>query len=218
MTRMEKYKDLREQIAKEIKDSSRIWEQEQKIENYYQKLIKVDKAYFEPIFQNLTTDLNLINFENYFIKNNEQYLDEGEKIVLENMLNNINNILEKYSTNINFDAVETPVINTNLEYQTLVNSMYNKINQFQKDLESKIQDVRNFVRNLEFKYKKYKLNTNHFNQELKTINQQHNNFQDELQKIKIKNNYRWSLTVFSIIIVCLIIIVVLVLSLILFIK
>lgn len=217
MTRMEKYKNLREQIAKEIKENSKIWEQEQKIEKYYQQLIKVDKAYFEPIFQSLNSDLNLINFENYFIKNNEQHLDDNDKLILENMLENINNILEKYSTNIDYEA-DMPLINTNLEYQTLINSMHNKISEFQKDLESKIHDVQNFVKNLEFKYKKYKLNNNEFNKELKEINQQHNNFQDELQKIKIKNNYKWSLTVFSITIICLILVVVLVLSLILFIK
>lgn len=217
MTRMEKYKDLREQIAKEIKENSKIWEQEQKIANYHQQLIKVDKAYFEPIFQSLNSDLNLINFENYFIKNNEQHLDDNDKLILEHMLENINSALEKYSTNIDYE-VDMSLINTNLEYKTLINSMHNKIGEFQKDLESKIHDVKNFVKNLEFKYKKYKLNNNEFNKELKEINQQHNNFQDELQKIKIKNNYKWSLTVFSIIIVCLILVVILVLSLILFIK
>lgn len=217
MTRMEKYKDLREQIAKEIKENSKIWEQEQKIEKYYQLLIKVDKAYFEPIFQSLNSDLNLINFENCFIKNNEQHLDENDKLILENMLENINNILEKYSNNIDY-KVDMPLINTNLEYQALINSMHNKISEFQKDLESKIHDIKNFVKNLEFKYKKYRLNNSEFNKELKEINQQHNHFQDELQKIKIKNNYKWSLTVFSITIVCLILVVMLVLSLILFIK
>ncbi|WP_252320708.1 MULTISPECIES: hypothetical protein [unclassified Spiroplasma] len=218
MTRMEKYKSLREQIAKEIKENSKLWEQEQKIENYYQQLIKIDKSYFEPIFQKLNSDLNLVNFENYFIKNNEQHLDDNDKLILENMLENINNILKKYSENIDFEIVDVPLISTNLEYQTLINSMHNKINEFQKDLESKIHDVKNFVKNLEFKYKKYKINNSDLNKELKEINQEHNNFQDELQKVKIKNNYKWSLTVFSIIIICLILIVVLVLSLILFIK
>ncbi|MBP1527040.1 hypothetical protein [Spiroplasma endosymbiont of Dactylopius coccus] len=218
MTRMEKYKSLREQIAKEIKENSKLWEQEQKIENYYQQLIKIDKSYFEPIFQKLNSDLNLVNFENYFIKNNEQHLDDDDKLILENMLENINNILKKYSENIDFEIVDLPLISTNLEYQTLINSMHNKINEFQKDLESKIHDVKNFVKNLEFKYKKYKINNSDLNKELKEINQEHNNFQDELQKVKIKNNYKWSLTVFSIIIICLILIVVLVLSLILFIK
>ncbi|WJG70394.1 hypothetical protein [Spiroplasma ixodetis] len=218
MTRMEKYKSLREQIAKEIKENSKLWEQEQKIENYYQQLIKIDKSYFEPIFQKLNSDLNLVNFENYFIKNNEQHLDDNDKLILENMLENINNILKKYSENIDFEIVDVPLISTNLEYQTLINSMHNKINEFQKDLESKIHDVKNFVKNLEFKYKKYKINNSHLNKGLKEINQEHNNFQDELQKIKIKHNYKWSLTVFSIIIICLILIVVLVLSLILFIK
>ncbi|WP_342257273.1 hypothetical protein [Spiroplasma endosymbiont of Nomada ruficornis] len=218
MTRMEKYKSLREQIAKEIKENSKLWEQEQKIENYYQQLIKIDKSYFEPIFQKLNSDLNLVNFENYFIKNNEQHLDDNDKLILENMLENINNILKKYSENIYFEIVDVPLISTNLEYQTLINSMHNKINEFQKDLESKIHDVKNFVKNLEFKYKKYKINNSDLNKELKEINQEHNNFQDELQKVKIKNNYKWSLTVFSIIIICLILIVVLVLSLILFIK
>ncbi len=218
MTRMEKYKSLREQIAKEIKENSKLWEQEQKIENYYQQLIKIDKSYFEPIFQKLNSDLNLVNFENYFIKNNEQHLDDNDKLISENMLENINNILKKYSENIDFEIVDVPLISTNLEYQTLINSMHNKINEFQKDLESKIHDVKNFVKNLEFKYKKYKINNSDLNKELKEINQEHNNFQDELQKVKIKNNYKWSLTVFSIIIICLILIVVLVLSLILFIK
>ncbi|WP_342260646.1 hypothetical protein [Spiroplasma endosymbiont of Notiophilus biguttatus] len=218
MTRMEKYKSLREQITKEIKENSKLWEQEQKIENYYQQLIKIDKAYFEPIFQKLNSDLNLVNFENYFIKNNEQHLDDNDKLILENMLENINNILKKYSENIDFEIVDVPLININLEYQTLINSMDNKINEFQKDLESKIHDVKNFVKNLEFKYKKYKINNSDLNKGLKEINQEHNNFQDELQKIKIKHNYKWSLTVFSIIIICLILIVVLVLSLILFIK
>ncbi|WP_338979620.1 hypothetical protein [Spiroplasma endosymbiont of Lasioglossum malachurum] len=218
MTRMEKYKSLREQIAKEIKENSKLWEQEQKIENYYQQLIKIDKSYFEPIFQKLNSDLNLVNFENYFIKNNEQHLDDNDKLILENMLENINNILKKYSENIDFEIVDVPLISTNLEYQTLINSMHNKINEFQKDLESKIHDVKNFVKNLEFKYKKYKINNSDLNKELKEINQEHNNFQDELQKVKIKNNYKWSLIVFSIIIICLILIVVLVLSLILFIK
>lgn len=218
MTRMEKYKSLREQIAKEIKENSKLWEQEQKIENYYQQLIKIDKSYFEPIFQKLNSDLNLVNFENYFIKNNEQHLDDNDKLILENMLENINNILKKYSENIDFEIVDVQLISTNLEYQTLINSMHNKINKFQKDLESKIHDVKNFVKNLEFKYKKYKINNSDLNKELKEINQEHNNFQDELQKVKIKNNYKWSLTVFSIIIICLILIVVLVLSLILFIK
>ncbi|WP_425377465.1 hypothetical protein [Spiroplasma endosymbiont of Aleiodes alternator] len=215
---MEKYKSLREQIAKEIKENSKLWEQEQKIENYYQQLIKIDKSYFEPIFQKLNSDLNLVNFENYFIKNNEQHLDDNDKLISENMLENINNILKKYSENIDFEIVDVPLISTNLEYQTLINSMHNKINEFQKDLESKIHDVKNFVKNLEFKYKKYKINNSDLNKELKEINQEHNNFQDELQKVKIKNNYKWSLTVFSIIIICLILIVVLVLSLILFIK
>lgn len=214
MTRMEKYKSLREQIAKEIKENSKLWEQEQKIENYYQQLIKIDKSYFDPIFQKLNSDLNLVNFENYFIKNNEQHLDDNDKLILEN----INNILKKYSENIDFEIVDVPLISTNLEYQTLINSMHNKINEFQKDLESKIHDVKNFVKNLEFKYKKYKINNSDLNKGLKEINQEHNNFQDELQKIKIKLHYKWSLTVFSIIIICLILIVVLVLSLILFIK
>lgn len=218
MTRMEKYKSLREQIAKEIKENSKLWEQEKKIENYYQQLIKIDKSYFKPIFQKLNSDLNLVNFENYFIKNNEQHLDDNDKLILENMLENINNILKKYSENIDFEIVDVPLISTNLEYQTLINSMHNKINEFQKDLESKIHDVKNFVKNLEFKYKKYKINNSDLNKELKEINQEHNNFQDELQKVKIKNNYKWSLTVFSIIIIFLILIVVLVLSLILFIK
>lgn len=218
MTRMEKYKGLREQVAQEIKENSKIWEQEQKLENYHQQLIKVDKTYFEPIFQNLNSDLNLINFENYFIKNNEQHLDDNDKLVLENILEKINDTLEKHSTNIDFKIVDMSLINTNLEYQTLINSMHNKISEFQKDLESKIHDVKNFVKNLELKYKKYKLNNSEFNKELKEINQQHNNFQDELQKIKIKNNYKWSLTIFSIIIICLILVVLLVLSLILFIK
>lgn len=217
MTRMEKYKNLREQIAKEIKENSKIWDQEQKIENYRQQLIKVDKAYFQPIFESLNSDLNLINFENYFLKNNEQHLNDNDKLILENMLENINNILEKYSTSLD-DETDISLINTNLEYQTLINSLHNKISQFQKDLESKINDVKNFVKNLEFKYKKYKLNNNDFNKELKEIHQQYNNFQDELQKNKIKNNYQWSLIVFSIIIVCLILTVMLVLSLILFIK
>lgn len=218
MTRMEKYKVLREQIAKEIKDNSKLWAAEQKIENYHQQLIKVDKAYFGPFFQNLNSELNLINFEDYFIKNNEQYLDENDKLLLANMLESINNILEKYSTAIDLEVIDTPLITTNLEYQTLINSMHNKINEFQKNLESKIHDVKNFVKNLEFKYKKYKLNNNEFSKKLKEIDQQHNNFQDELQKIKIKNNYQWSLIIFSIIIVCLILVVMLVLSLLLIIK
>lgn len=213
MTRMEKYQAVRNQIAHDIKDNAIIWEQEQILENYRQKLIKIDKIYFDTIFKDLNHELNLINFETHLLTTNDEKLKDNDKYALEKMLVDINNTLEHFTTKIIIEP-SMSLDDINPEYKTLITSMHNKIGQFQTQLESKISDVKLFVKSLETKYQKHKLHEQDFKQRLKEINEQHNNFQDELQQNKTKTNYQTSLTIFSIIIVCLILVAVLLLLLI----
>ncbi|WP_342275767.1 hypothetical protein [Spiroplasma endosymbiont of Nebria brevicollis] len=215
MTRMEKYQSVRNQIAQDIKDNANIWQQEQMLENYRQKLMKIDKEYFTAIFKDLNHELNLINFETHLLTTNDEKLKDNDKYVLEKMLVDINNTLEHFTTKVVNEPSSLDDINP--EYKTLITSMHNKIVEFQTHLESKISDVRLFIKSLETKYQKHKLNVRDFKQGLIEINDQHNNFQDELQKIKTKNNYKTSLTIFSIII-CLVLVVTLILLLITYID
>lgn len=216
MTRMEKYQAVRNQIAHDIKDNANIWQQEQMLENYRQKLMKIDKEYFTAIFKDLNHELNLINFETHLLTTNDEKLKDNDKYVLEKMLVDINNTLEHFTMKVVNEPL-VPLDDINREYKTLITSMHNKIGEFQTHLESKISDVKLFVKSLETKYQKHKLNVRDFKQGLIEINDQHNNFQDELQKIKTKNNYKTSLTIFSIII-CLVLVVTLILLLIAYID
>lgn len=216
MTRMEKYKTLREQIAKDIKANTEIWVQEQKLENYRLQLIKVDKSYFAPIFETLHQDLNLINFENSFIKNDDQNLKTNDKLLLTKMLANINNVLAQYSEkNIKPAPIDTVLESNNLQYKTIINSMNDKMVEFQKKLASKINEVQIFINSLEQKYQNIKLAPTAVNEKLNQINIDHQNFEEQLQQIKTKINYKVSLVIFTIIISCLVVCVGLVLVLLL---
>lgn len=212
MTRVEKYQQLRSQIAKEIQENALIWEQEKKIEQYKNQLLKMNKDYFTPIIKKINDNLKLINLDNILLKNNYQYLTPKDKYLLIKLLSDLNNIFESYQPKTQDFAIEKTLVDYPLEYATLISSINQKIMKFEKNLESKIKDINTFVYALERKYQKNNL-SQEFEKSIKEIKFNSNKLQDDFQQLKIKgkNSYKSSFIFFIIIIIGLIGIVVLLL-------
>ncbi|MDQ7982794.1 MAG: hypothetical protein REH79_01065 [Spiroplasma sp.] len=214
MTRVEKYHQLRNQITKEIQENAVIWEQEKKIEQYKNQLLKMNHDYFAPIIKKLDDSLKLINLESILLKNNYQYLAPKDKYLLIKLLSDLNNIFESYQPKSQNCVIEKTVVDYPLEYATLINSINQKIAEFETNLESKINDINAFSHAIERKYQKDNTSQN-FDQSIKDIKVNSNKLQDDFQQLKIKgkNSYKISLFLFAIIIIALIVIVVLLLLL-----
>lgn len=217
MTRIEKYKNLRNQIAKDIQENAVIWEQEKKLEQYQNQLLKLNQEHFAPIIKKVNDSLKLINLDSITFKNNYQYLNQKDKYLLIKLLSDINNVFEAYQPK-NENLMNSKVlVNYPLEYVTLIDSMNQKIVEFEKNLESKISDINAFVKLLETKYQKdiSLQNLEKINQDIKVTN---NKLHDEFQHLKVKgkNNYKVSFAFFAIILVSLAFIVVLLVLLVVF--
>lgn len=211
MTRIEKYQKLRERIAKEIQDNAVIWEQQNKLEQYQQALLKVNSEHFTPIIKNINDSLNLINLENNILKNNHQYLEIKDKYLLVKILSDINQIFETYKNlKIKDNNSQIVIVDYPVEYATLIDGMHNKISEFEKNLESKIKDINAFVKSIEKKYQKDN-STQNFNSSLEQIKQDNNKLQEEYHQLKVKGktSYKISFIFFAGIVVSLIVIVVL---------
>lgn len=217
MTRIEKYKNLRNQIAKDIQENAVIWEQEKKLEQYQNQLLKLDQEYFAPIIKKVNDSLKLINLDNVTFKNNYQYLNQKDKYLLIKLLSDINNVFEAYQPKNESLMNGKVLVDYPLEYVTLIDSMNQKIIEFEKNLESKITGINAFVKSLEKKYQKdiSLQNLEKINQDIKVTN---NKFHDEFQHLKIKgkNNYKVSFAFFATILVSLALIVVLLVLLVVF--
>ncbi|MGL5268844.1 MAG: hypothetical protein ACRC8P_03725 [Spiroplasma sp.] len=210
MTRIEKYQNLRNQITKDIQENALIWEQEKKLEQYQNQLLKLNQEYFAPIIKKTNDNLKLINLDSVIFKNNYQYLNPKDKYLLIKILSDINNVFETYQPG-NKDLMDEKIlVDYPLEYVTLIDSMNQKIVEFEKNLESKIININIFVKSLEKKYQKDS-NTQNFeksNQEIKfNSNKLHDDFQH--LKVKGKNSYKISFVFFTTILVSLVLIVVL---------
>lgn len=212
MTRVEKYQQLRTQITKEIQENALIWEQEKKIEQYKNQLLKLNKDYFAPVIKKLNDSLKLINLDSILLKNNYQYLTPKDKYLLIKLLSDLNNIFESYQPKTQDFAIEKTLVDYPLEYATLISSINQKIVEFEKNLESKIKNINTFVYALEKKYQKDNLSQD-FEKSIKEIKLNSNKLQDDFQQLKIKgkNSYKSSVIFFIIIIVVLIAVVVLLL-------
>lgn len=209
MTRTEKYQKLRNQITKDIQDNALIWEQEKKIEQYQNQLLKLDQDYFAPIVKKVNDQLKLINLENSALRNSYEYLEPKDKYLLIKILSDINNVFESYQPNTNFEDNKV-LVDYPLEYATLIDNMNQKIVEFEKNLESKINNINAFVKSLEKKYQKDN-NSQDFEKSIKEIKVNSNKLQDDFHQLKIKgkNSYKVSFVFFGIIIVSLALIVVL---------
>lgn len=209
MTRIQKYQVLRDQIAKDIQESSLIWQQEQKIEKYQNQLLQLNKEYFAPIIKKINNHLKLINLESVSFKSNYEYLEQKDKYLLIKILSDINSVFEEYQLEEDKDS-EKVLVDYPLEYSALINNMNQKIVDFERNLESKINDINAFVRDLEKKYKKDSSSQN-FDKSFKEIKINANKLQDNFQQLRVKgkNNYKVSFIFFATIIVSLILIVVL---------
>lgn len=210
MTRIEKYQNLRDEILKDIQENVLIWEQEKKIEQYQNQLLKLNQEYFAPIIKKVNDSLKLINLDSVAFKNNYEYLEAKDKYLLIKILSDINNVFESYQPNNENLAVEKVLVDYPLEYVTLIDSMNQKIVEFEKNLESKITSINTFVKSLEKKYQKDN-NSQEFEKSIKEIKVNSNKLQDDFQQLKVKgkNNYKISFIFFVTIIVSLVLIVVL---------
>lgn len=212
MTRIEKYQQLRNQITKEIQENALIWEQEKKIEQYKNQLLKLNKDYFTPIIEKLNNSLKLVNLDSILLKNNYQYLTPKDKYLLIKLLSDLNNIFESYQPKTEDFGIEKTLVDYPLEYATLINNINQNIVDFEKNLESKIKDINAFVHALERKYQKDNTSQD-FEKSIKDIKINSNKLQDDFQQLKIKgkNRYKTSFLFFMAIIIALILIVVLLL-------
>lgn len=210
MTRIERYQPIRTQIIKEIQENALIWEQEKKIEQYENRLLKLNHEYFAPIIKKVNDHLKLLNLDIAATKNNFEYLETKDKYLLIKILSDINNIFESYQPNSeNFD-VDKAIVDYPLEYTTLIESMNQKIVEFEKNLESKMSSINTFVKSLEKKYQKDN-NSQDFEKSIKEIKINNNKLQDDFHQLKVKgkNSYKISFIFFATIIVSLVLIVVL---------
>lgn len=210
MTRIERYQPIRMQIIKEIQENALIWEQEKKIEQYENRLLKLNHEYFAPIIKKVNDHLKLLNLDIAATKNNFEYLETKDKYLLIKILSDINNIFESYQPNSeNFD-VDKAIVDYPLEYTTLIESMNQKIVEFEKNLESKMSSINTFVKSLEKKYQKDN-NSQDFEKSIKEIKINNNKLQDDFHQLKVKgkNSYKISFIFFATIIVSLVLIVVL---------
>lgn len=210
MTRVEKYHQLRIQIAKEIKENALIWEQEKKLERYKKQLLKVNQDYFAPVIKKLNDSLKLINLDSILLQNNYQYLTPKDKYLLIKLLSDLNNIFESYQPETEDFMTEKNLVDYPLEYTTLIGSINQKIIEFEKNLESKIKNINTFVSALEKKYQKDNLSQD-FEKSIKEIKFNSNKLQDDFQQLKVKgkNNYKSGIFFFVMVIAILIAIVVL---------
>lgn len=212
MTRVEKYQQLRTQIAKEMQENALIWEQEKKLEQYQNQLLKLNKDYFTPIIKKLNENLKLINLDSMLLKNKYQYLTPKDKYLLIKLLSDLNNIFESYQPKTEEFVLDKTLVDYPLEYATLIGSINQKIMEFEQNLESKIKNINTFVYALEKKYQKDNLSQD-FEKSIKEIKINSNKLQDDFQQLKIKgkNSYKISFVFFTIVLVVLIAIVVLLL-------
>lgn len=210
MTRVEKYQGLRKQIIKDIQENALIWEQEKKIEQYENQLLKLNQEYFSPIIKKVNDHLKLLNLDNSGDKNNFEYLEPKDKYLLIKILSDINNVFESYQPSSEDIANEKALVDYPLEYATLIESINHKIVEFEQNLESKMSSINAFVKSLEKKYQKEN-NSQDFEKSIKEIKANSNRLQDDFQQLKVKgkNSYKISFIFFSIIIVSLVLIVVL---------
>ncbi|MBE4703941.1 hypothetical protein [Spiroplasma platyhelix] len=211
MTRIDKYQPVRNQITKDIQENALIWEQEKKIEQYENQLLKLNKEYFAPIIKNVNDHLKLLNLDNIAAKNNFEYLETKDKYLLIKILSDINNVFESYQPNSeSYERDKEKLVDYPLEYATLIESMNQKIVEFEKNLESKMSSINAFVKSLEKKYQKDN-NSQEFEKSIKEIKINNNKLQDDFQQLKVKgkNSYKISFVFFATIIVSLVLIVVL---------
>lgn len=209
MTRIEKYQAVRNQIVKDIQENALVWEQEKKIEQYQNQLLKMNQEYFAPIIKKINDHLKLLNLDTLAAKNNFEYLEPKDKYLLIKILSDINNVFESYQPSTE-EFENSRVVDYPLEYATLIESMNQKIVEFEKNLESKMSSINAFVKSLEKKYQKDNTSQD-FEISSKEIKINSNKLQDDFQQLKVKgkNNYKVSFAFFATIIISLILIVVL---------
>lgn len=209
MTRIEKYQVVRNQIVKDIQENALVWEQEKKIEQYQNQLLKLNQEYFAPIIKKINDHLKLLNLDTLAAKNNFEYLEPKDKYLLIKILSDINNVFESYQPSTE-EFESSKIVDYPLEYATLIESMNQKILEFEKNLESKMSSINAFVKSLEKKYQKENTSQD-FEISSKEIKINSNKLQDDFQQLKVKgkNNYKVSFAFFATIIISLILIVVL---------